>query len=166
VADTILRTVSRIFFFSLFFPTFDERTTKLHLHAEKLTEPVLHLNLGHLVGLCVCVCACVCSFVLLYASPLMRQLQNNNWGTILRTGDWERTPKLLRLKLHCIWTWRFFGFMFFCFFLNFLFFILLYIYISFIYFVIFIVIFIFVIFYFQSFLCLSNACSAYCRLVH
>jgi hypothetical protein len=57
-ADTILRTVSRHFFFSLFLPTFDERTTELHLHAEKLTETVLHLNLGHLVGFCfvrVCV---------------------------------------------------------------------------------------------------------------
>jgi hypothetical protein len=33
-----------------FFPTFDETTTELHLHAEKLTETVLHLNLGHFVG--------------------------------------------------------------------------------------------------------------------
>jgi hypothetical protein len=54
-ADTILRTISRLFFlffffFSLFLPTFDERTTELHLNAEKLTETVLHLNLGHLVG--------------------------------------------------------------------------------------------------------------------
>jgi hypothetical protein len=47
--DTIHRTVSKLFFF-LFLPTFDERTTELHLHAEKLTETVLHLNLGHLVG--------------------------------------------------------------------------------------------------------------------
>jgi hypothetical protein len=47
-ADTIHRTVSRLLLFSL--PTFDEKTTKLHLHAEKLTETVLHLNLGHLVG--------------------------------------------------------------------------------------------------------------------
>jgi hypothetical protein len=56
-ADTILRTVSRLFF-SLFLPTFEERTTKLQLHAEKLTETVLHLNVGHLVEfffLCVCV---------------------------------------------------------------------------------------------------------------
>jgi hypothetical protein len=54
-ADTILRTISRhfflfFFFFSLFLPTFDERTTEFHLHAEKLSETVLHLNLGHLVG--------------------------------------------------------------------------------------------------------------------
>jgi hypothetical protein len=47
-ADTIHRPVSRLFFFSL--PTFDEKTTELHLHAEKLTETVLHLNLGHFVG--------------------------------------------------------------------------------------------------------------------
>jgi hypothetical protein len=58
-ADTILRTVSRLFFF-LLLPTFDERT-ELHLHAEKLTETVLHLNLGHLVGF-VCVCVCVVLF--------------------------------------------------------------------------------------------------------
>jgi hypothetical protein len=45
--DTILRTVSRLFSFSL--PTFDKKTTKLHLHAEKLTETVLHLNVGHFV---------------------------------------------------------------------------------------------------------------------
>jgi hypothetical protein len=44
-ADTILRTVSRLFF--LFLPTFDERTTELQLQVEKLTETVLHLNLGH-----------------------------------------------------------------------------------------------------------------------
>jgi hypothetical protein len=43
-ADTILRTVSTLFFF--FLPTFDERTTELQLQAEKLTETVLHLNLG------------------------------------------------------------------------------------------------------------------------
>jgi hypothetical protein len=44
----IHRTVSRLFFFS-FLSSFDETTTELHLHAEKLTETVLHLNLGHLV---------------------------------------------------------------------------------------------------------------------
>jgi hypothetical protein len=46
---------------------------ELHLNAEKPTETVLHLNLGHFVGFFLC----VCSFVLRYASPLMRQLQNN-----------------------------------------------------------------------------------------
>jgi hypothetical protein len=32
-----------------FLSPFDETTTELHLHAEKLTETVLHLNLGHFV---------------------------------------------------------------------------------------------------------------------
>jgi hypothetical protein len=57
------------FFFSL--PTFDEKTTKLHLHAEKLTETVLHLNLGHFEGFFFV------QFCSLYASTLMRQVQNN-----------------------------------------------------------------------------------------
>jgi hypothetical protein len=69
--DTIHRHVSRLFFSSL--PTFDEKTTQLHLHAEKLTETVLHLNLGQFVGFFFV----LCGFVLFYFSPLMRQLQNN-----------------------------------------------------------------------------------------
>jgi hypothetical protein len=73
VADTIHRTVSRLFFF-FSLPTFDEKTTELHLHAEKLTETIA-FELGTLGGLFfVCVCAV---FVLLYVSPLVRQLQNN-----------------------------------------------------------------------------------------
>jgi hypothetical protein len=80
-ADTILRTVSRLFVFFFFLvslPTSDEKTTKLYLHAEKLTEIVLHLNLRPFVGLCfLFLFFFVCSFVLLYASPMMRQLQNN-----------------------------------------------------------------------------------------
>jgi hypothetical protein len=64
--DTILRTVSRLFFFSL--PTFDKKTTELHLHVEKLTETVLHLNLGHFV--CVCVCVCVCAVLFYFMHPL------------------------------------------------------------------------------------------------
>jgi hypothetical protein len=39
----IHRTVSRLVFFSL--PTFEEKITELHQHAEKLTETVFHLNL-------------------------------------------------------------------------------------------------------------------------
>jgi hypothetical protein len=46
-----------------------------------------------------------------------------------------RTPKLLRLKLYYIWTWRFFFHLF-------------------------------IYLFFQSSLYLSNACSAYCWLVH
>jgi hypothetical protein len=62
---------SQICLQTLFFTllTFDEKTTKLHQHAEKLPETVLHLNLGHFVGMC--------GFVLFYVSPWMRQLQNN-----------------------------------------------------------------------------------------
>jgi hypothetical protein len=41
----IHRAVFRLFFLS----SFDETRTELHLHAEKLTETVLHLNLGHFV---------------------------------------------------------------------------------------------------------------------
>jgi hypothetical protein len=59
--NTIHRTVSRHFFFSSL-PTFDEKTTELQLHAEKLTETVLHF-----FG----------SFVLLHGSPLIWQLHNN-----------------------------------------------------------------------------------------
>jgi DsbC/DsbD-like thiol-disulfide interchange protein len=47
-ADSHSQTCLQTFFFSL--PTFDEKTTKLQLHAEKLTETVLHLNLGNFVG--------------------------------------------------------------------------------------------------------------------
>jgi hypothetical protein len=52
------------------------------------------------------------------------------------------TPKLLRLKLYWTWTWRFFFHLFIFYFYY------------------------FIIFYFQSSLCLANACSAYCWLVH
>jgi hypothetical protein len=71
-ADTIHRTVSRLFFF-LSVPTFDEKATELHLHAEKLTETVLHLNLGHFVGFFFFFLVQVCSTLVF---PLIRQLQN------------------------------------------------------------------------------------------
>jgi hypothetical protein len=135
----IHRPVSRLFFS---FPTFDDKTTKLHLHAEKLTGTVLHLNLGHFVGFFVVLVFVLCSFVLLYVSPLMRQLQNNIWGTISRIGGWGTNTKIIKtvISLH----------------LNLEFFFLMYIF-SFIYlFFIFILIFLFI-FYFQSSLCLSNA---------
>jgi hypothetical protein len=48
----IHRPVSRLFFFPL--PIFDEKTTELHLHAEKPTETVLYLNLGHFMGFFFC----------------------------------------------------------------------------------------------------------------
>jgi hypothetical protein len=72
---------------------------------------------------------------LFFFPPLMRQWQNYFRDTISKIGGWVTTPKLLRLKLYCIWIWRFFTFLFYLFFS-------------------------------QSSLCLSNACSAYCWLVH
>jgi hypothetical protein len=59
-ATRIHRTVSRLFVFSL--STFDETKTELRLHAEKLTETVLHLSLGHFVGFFFI----LCDFVLFY----------------------------------------------------------------------------------------------------
>jgi hypothetical protein len=55
-SQTCLQT---LFFLSL--PTYDDKTTELHLHAEKITETVLHLNLGHFVGF---FCFVLCGFVL------------------------------------------------------------------------------------------------------
>jgi hypothetical protein len=57
-SQNCLQTLFFSFLFSL--PAFDETTTKLHLHVEKLTETVLHLNLGHFVGF----------FLLLFCSVL------------------------------------------------------------------------------------------------
>jgi hypothetical protein len=84
-ADSHSQTCLQALYFPL--PTFDEKTTKLHMHVEKITETVLHLNLGHFVGffgffaffvcLFVCLFFVLCGFVLFYVSPLMRQLQNN-----------------------------------------------------------------------------------------
>jgi hypothetical protein len=45
-------------------PTSDEKTTELHLHAEKLTATVLHLNLGHFVGFFFLFCAVLFYFIL------------------------------------------------------------------------------------------------------
>jgi hypothetical protein len=62
-ADGLSQNCLQILFFSSL-PTFDEKTTKLHLHAAKLTETVLHLNLGHFVGFFFCVCAVFFYFML------------------------------------------------------------------------------------------------------
>jgi hypothetical protein len=47
----------------------------------------------------------LCGFVLFYFSPLMRQLRtiSETQSPGLEAEGW--TPKLLRLKLYCIWTW-------------------------------------------------------------
>jgi hypothetical protein len=80
--------------------------------------------------------------------------------------EWRlrQTPKLLRLKLHCIWTWRFF--FYFLLFILFYFILFIYIFFSFIYFLFLFLYLFFLFFYFQSSLCLSNAFSAYGWLLH
>jgi hypothetical protein len=47
-ADSNSQNCLQTLYFSL--STFDEKTSELHMQAEKLTETVLHLNFGHLVG--------------------------------------------------------------------------------------------------------------------
>jgi hypothetical protein len=119
------------------------------MHAEKLTETVLHLNLGHFVGFFVVV---LCSFVLFYFSPLMRQLQNNIWGTNSRAGGWGMNTNIIKTETLLHLNLEFFLFLFLLYFIYiFLFFYFL---------------FLFFIFYFKSSLCLSNAFSAYGWLVH
>jgi hypothetical protein len=81
----------------------------------------------------------------------MRQPQNYFWDTICRIGGWQTNTKIIKTEtlLH----------------LN----LEIFLYILFIYLffpLFFLLFFIFLIFYFQSSLCLSNACSAYCSLVH
>jgi hypothetical protein len=67
-SNSRLTAAGRLFFFFLF--SFEEATTELHLHAEKLTETVLHLNLEHFVVFCLF------WFFWGFFSPLMRQQQN------------------------------------------------------------------------------------------
>jgi hypothetical protein len=136
--DTIHRTVYRLFFSPL--PTFDEKTTELHLHAEKLSETVLHLNLGHFVGgffgqFCSTLCI---PFDEKTTEHLKRDLQNC-------TLRW--TPKLLTLKLHCIWTWGFFNFFIFYFSFCFILFIYIFFHLLIFYFDTYLYFFVF---YFQS----------------
>jgi hypothetical protein len=156
VAETILRTVSRLFFFSL--PTSDEKTIKLHLHAEKLTETVLHLNLGHLVGFFF---VWVCVVLFYFMCPLW-------WDNYTTTSeapspglDTEMDTKIIKTETSLHLNLEVFFFYFsFCF-------ILFIIYIDFFHILIFYFYSYLYSFYFLfSILCLSNACSAFCRLVH
>jgi hypothetical protein len=93
--DTIHRSASRLYFFSL--PTFDEKTTELHLHDEKFTETVLQLNLGCFMGFFFFVQFCSTLCVTFDETTTEQHLRHH-------LQDWRlrRTPKLLRLKLHCI----------------------------------------------------------------
>jgi hypothetical protein len=88
----IHRPVSRLFFF-LSLPTFDETTTDLHLQAQKLTETVLQLNLGHFVGFFVLFCAVLFYFIF----PLWWD-NYTIWGTISRTGGWGTNTKIIRTE--------------------------------------------------------------------
>jgi hypothetical protein len=71
-ADSHSQNCFQTLFFLFSLPTFDETTTELCLHAEKLTETVLHLTWDTLWGFFV-----LCGYVLIFFSHLMRQLQNN-----------------------------------------------------------------------------------------
>jgi hypothetical protein len=42
---------------------------------------------------------CVSGFVLFFVTPLMRQLQNNIWGTISRTGVWGMSTKIIKTEI-------------------------------------------------------------------
>jgi hypothetical protein len=141
-----------LFFFSL--PTFDEKATELHLHAEKLTETVLHLNLGHLVGfffLFVQFCSTLClSF---YETTTEQHLRHHLQDWRLRDDT-----KIIKTEISLHLNLEVFIFYFLFCFIKFYY---IYIFLSFIYFFIFILIFTLFIFYFQSSLCLSNAFSAY-----
>jgi hypothetical protein len=112
---------------------------------------------------CVCVCVCVCvQFCSTLCIPFDETTTEQQLRHHLQGWRMRWTPKLLRLKLHCIWTWRVFFLFSFCF-------ILFYIYI---YNFFHLLIFYFYshlysfYFYFEFSLCLSNAISAYGWLVH
>jgi hypothetical protein len=124
----IHRPVSRLFFFSLFLPLMRK-------------QPIYTCMLKNLLKLyCIWTWDTLWVFLLLLFCAVLFYLMfplwwDNYWTTYeapspeLETEGW--TPKLLILKLHCIWTWRFLLlFLFFIYFLLFYFlFILFYIYI-------------------------------------
>jgi hypothetical protein len=90
-----------IFFFSL--STFDETTTELNLNAEKLTETVFHLNLGHFVVFLFCF-VWFCSILFF---PVCFPFDETTTELLLRAPPpglevEGQTPKLLRLKLYYI----------------------------------------------------------------
>jgi hypothetical protein len=63
------------------------------------------------------------SFVLLYGVPFDETTTEQHLRHHLQDWRLRWIPKLLRLKLHCIWTWRFFKIIFyfsFCFILFYL----------------------------------------------
>jgi hypothetical protein len=113
-------------------------------------------------------CVCVCSFIILYVSLWWDSYRRTSEALSQGLDAEGRTPKLLRLKFQCIWTWRFLFFIFY----FVLFYCILYIYIciytfiSFIYFLNFYSYLYSFYFLFSILSCLSNAFSAYGWLVH
>jgi hypothetical protein len=93
---------------------------------KNLTETVLHLNLGHFVGFFECVCVQFCSTLCI---PFDETTIEQHLRHHLQDWKMRQTPKLLRQKLHCIWTWRFFFSIF-----HFVYYIYIYILLSFTYF--------------------------------
>jgi hypothetical protein len=79
--------------------------------------------------------------------------------------DWRLrwTTKLLRLKLHCIWTWWLLFIFYFPFYFTFIYIYIFFFHLLILHFYSYLYSFIL---YFQSSLCLSNAFSAYGWLVH
>jgi hypothetical protein len=143
-SDSHSQKFSRLFFFSSYLWWDNNQTTPACWNTY---WNCIARELGTLCGVFLFVCFVLCCFVLFF--PFW---WDNN-GTTSETPSTGleaegRTLKLLRLKLYCIWTWRFFKiYLYFYFFISIFF------------------IFIFV-FYFQPYLCLSNACSAYYWLEH
>jgi hypothetical protein len=100
----------------------------------------------------------LCSFVLLYVSPLMRQLQNKIWGTISRIGGWGTNTKIIKTETSLHLNLEVFIFYFV------LLYFILYIF-SFIYLLFLFLSLLFLFFIFNP-LCFSNAFSVYSWLVH
>jgi hypothetical protein len=80
-----------------FLRSFNETTIELQLHAEKLTETVLHLNLGHF-GVFFCCSILFCFVLFVFFPPLMRQWQNYFWNTISRIGGWGTNTKIIKTE--------------------------------------------------------------------
>jgi hypothetical protein len=117
-------------------------------------------ELGTLCGGFVCVCAVL--FYLMFPLWWEKYRTTSEAPSPGLEAEGE-TPKLLRLKLNCIWTWR----VLFLFFILFCFILFLYIlFLSFTYFLFLFISIFFSFFIFKTSLCLSNPFSVYGWLVH
>jgi hypothetical protein len=122
-----------------------QTTSQTTLACWKTYWNCIAFELGTLCGFVFFV---LCRFGLFYFSPLMRQLQNNIWGTISRIGSWGTNTKI-------------------AFELGLFFNLLLYFYFNFyIFFHLFIYLFIYFLVFIFNPLCLANDFSAYGWIVH